>query len=367
MGITYGKIKFVQVYETDGPSKDDRLEGAAADPLTDAYWSIRDACTEARRTKKGSLGPNGEAFLLWSDRTRLPLAYGGPKWEGDAENGLAPFISNGKGASQFRPHRQLALWVWENSYNAVETLSAEVLPVVSKRARLGVFVVDGEVNLATDTRYIPALRRLAQQRFDVYRDIHPYAESGIVAHYLAKDNIPLTDEFEKVSQHARMWSRTPTQFLVADGNRYREWLGGLGVGADDAPHFFVLDAMKETIWRLIEWAPKDKLELLSKSTPPLLADGEEVKLMDAFLNDVEGVKGAKAKGSSTTAMGGLVTFIVNWVPFASVLMSSVGDDSLKFMIAIAGMAGWSMVFVVAFRRQADGDEASTPLLDRKFV
>lgn len=364
--LTYGKAKFVQIYEADGPSMSERPEGPTGDALLDSYWTIRDNCAEARSKCKGSQGPHGESLLLWSDRTRVPLAYRGPKWEGDGETGMAPFIAVGTGVSQFRPHRQIALWVWENSYNAVEVLSPVVLPVVSKRARLGVLVVDGEIDLASDIRFVPAIQKLAQKRFDSFVEANPFASSGIVAHYLAKENIPLTDEFEKISHLARMWAHTPTQFLIADGNRYKEWLGGLGVGADDAPHFFVLDAMKETIWRLLEWAPKEKQDLLSKALR-FETDGEEIKLMDAFLNDVEGVKGSAVKGSSTSAMGGVVSFIVNWVPFASWLMHAVGDDSLKFVIVLVGMAGWSMVFAVSLRRQPEDDEVTTPLLDRKFV
>lgn len=401
---SHGSSFFAHVVESEAPPLSQRPAIMPPEGSHErSYWAVRDACADAHARERASEGPGGEALLLWADKTALPMLYGGGPWGGDADSGVHPFISS-KGADTFWTSRRISMFVWEHSLNSIEVLTPDVLGAAAKRSRLGVIVTDGPIDLATDKQYYPAVLALSQRRHAAFVARTPSAKGGVVFEHLDGST---EENFERAGQAARMWLRTPTQFLFADRTKYKSWLDALGVGGDATPNFFALDVNKGTIWRIDEWAQPSERGLLAKAAARAAAsaaaessvaaradggaasaasvvlapNGPEMALIDRFLDEVEGVTanggGGNAGGAaggegmrgaaSMTSYGPLARFLVNYVPTASWLMAAVGDDDLIFLIVIAATIGWAGVAKVALRPQAECDGAGTPLLGRKHV
>lgn len=327
------------------------------------YWNIKEACTEARADKNRILGPAGEILLVWSDKSTKPIAYNGP-WSGDVNgDGINPFISI-KGSSTFRTSKQIALWVWENSYNGVEKLSTEILAGLTKRGRVGIFVTEGDVNFRNDKKYLPALHALSQRRTAAYRSANPQFETGIAHKTLTKDGGKVGDDFESATMLHKIREQSPIQIAVADAAIFGEWIKTLGYTMDSFPKFFVFDSLRDTIWRIEEWLPTvqqspDLLLNVGAEGTTLAADGPEIAAIAKFLEAIETPEEAGGlRGVPTTTMGLIARYVTDYVPFSSKLSAVLGDDPILFLTVIGCGFMFLFVIIVSFRRSGEDEDVA---------
>lgn len=397
--LLQGRPRFAQFVEDESTLSIEERPKIFKDILQKQHWLIAEACAAGLKEVKAAAGkqegqaagagPEGEVLLLLSDKTAKPIVYRGP-WGGGEEvpmsDALIPFISI-KGSNPYRTSRQIALWVWENSYSGVEKVTAEIIAGLTRRGKLGILVVEGELNYRADKKYLPAMQSLAQRRYAAFRKSNPHYTTGIAANLFMSGDSSMNGntgkipaDFERPSSLQKIRESSPVQIAIADGKLFASWVNSLGyslpleeggANADNAagyPKFFVIDAMKDVIWRIEEWLPSnglpaDLLASVGKEGSVMSPDGEEIKAIAKFIAAIEVPESdpSALRGVPTTTMGLIARYITDYVPFSSHVSAMLGDDPLLFLTVVGCCLMFVFVIIVSLRKGGDSEDEEAEL------
>lgn len=364
-----------------------------------------------------TLGPNDEILLLSSDVSEEPvhffgqwghfttatedlLKYSHPNLTTQKARLSASTVYAGHGyvrsigSSTFVPSIDLDDFTWRYGHRGVEKINGEVLASLSQKGKIGVLVLNGDLDFNTDRKYLPVLQELARSRFmDYHNDMYEkevedkrvktmeeLRESVVLSGGESASRIDgmnghqmlsaiggsTSPQFNRVKadhesgQFTRKIAfdkmkdareKALSSLAVLDGIVYESWLISLGYTGRRFPVFCIIDPLKEIVWIMEEWMSSENRNLLVSAEA-----GFGPTQLEAIRDFMAAVDAGEVRGTSLTYSGTVTYFILEYVPLSPMLYELVGSDHGIFLGTVGGFIMVTLVLLVTFQMKPQEDE-----------